>query len=240
MQKGAVYIVLLLIVLPFSLAASLHGKVYDYSFRLATNSVVRINTLPEQVVVAVDGAYSFNVPLGEYVIAASLRDASNTTTYYVEDNISIIKDGDYVRDLIMFPSDDLEDLELENDYSTELNGEVKTVTKQIVLILTGVIIVIMFLWAYCVALKKCKLLGRFSKKEKLADKAGKFEAETEADDLGELADFIRKNKRVKQKDIRKEFPMSEAKISLMLTDLESQGKIRKIKKGRGNIIVWNG
>jgi uncharacterized membrane protein len=32
--------------------------------------------------------------------------------------------------------------------------------------------------------------------------------------------------------------MSEAKISLMLTDLESQGKIRKIKKGRGNVVVW--
>jgi uncharacterized membrane protein len=49
--------------------------------------------------------------------------------------------------------------------------------------------------------------------------------------------FIRSHKRVTQKEIRKSFPMSEAKISLIITDLESQGKVRKIKKGRGNVII---
>ena len=40
-----------------------------------------------------------------------------------------------------------------------------------------------------------------------------------------------------QKDLRKHFAMSEAKISLMITELESLKKIKKIKKGRGNIII---
>ena len=40
-----------------------------------------------------------------------------------------------------------------------------------------------------------------------------------------------------QKDIRKNFPSSEAKISLILTELEEKGIIKKIKRGRGNIIV---
>jgi len=31
--------------------------------------------------------------------------------------------------------------------------------------------------------------------------------------------------------------LSEAKISLILTELEHKGKIEKIKKGRGNVIV---
>ena len=43
--------------------------------------------------------------------------------------------------------------------------------------------------------------------------------------------------RATQKDIRKEIPLSEAKISLMIAELEADGKIRKIKKGRGNILV---
>jgi uncharacterized membrane protein len=43
--------------------------------------------------------------------------------------------------------------------------------------------------------------------------------------------------RTTQKDIRKELPLSEGKISLMITELEHQGKIEKIKKGRGNIII---
>ena len=62
------------------------------------------------------------------------------------------------------------------------------------------------------------------------------------DPHGELAekvlDFVKQQGgRVTQLDIRKKFPSSEAKISLILTDLEEQGKIRKIKKGRGNIII---
>ena len=43
--------------------------------------------------------------------------------------------------------------------------------------------------------------------------------------------------RITQKDLRKHFPLSEAKVSLMITELESKGKIEKIKKGRGNIII---
>ena len=43
--------------------------------------------------------------------------------------------------------------------------------------------------------------------------------------------------RMNQKDLRKLFPYSEAKISLVIAELESKGKIEKIKKGRGNIIV---
>jgi uncharacterized membrane protein len=50
--------------------------------------------------------------------------------------------------------------------------------------------------------------------------------------------IIKKEKRTTQKDIRKAIPLSEAKISLILTDLESQGKIRKIKKGRGNVLIF--
>ncbi|MBS3149146.1 hypothetical protein J4455_00425 [Candidatus Woesearchaeota archaeon] len=42
-----------------------------------------------------------------------------------------------------------------------------------------------------------------------------------------------------QKDIRKELKISEAKVSLILTQLESEGRIKKIKKGRGNIVILN-
>ncbi len=43
--------------------------------------------------------------------------------------------------------------------------------------------------------------------------------------------------RTTQKDIRKQLPWSEGKVSLMISELESKGLIEKIKKGRGNIIV---
>ncbi len=43
--------------------------------------------------------------------------------------------------------------------------------------------------------------------------------------------------RTTQKEIRKQFPLSEAKISLIISDLERKKLIKKIKKGRGNIIL---
>ncbi len=58
------------------------------------------------------------------------------------------------------------------------------------------------------------------------------------EDLEPLIQFIREHDgRVVQANIVKHFPLSEAKISLMLTELESMGKIKKIKKGRGNVII---
>ena len=45
--------------------------------------------------------------------------------------------------------------------------------------------------------------------------------------------------RVTQKEIRKKIPLSEAKISLMISELEEKGVLKRIKKGRGNIIVLN-
>ena len=54
----------------------------------------------------------------------------------------------------------------------------------------------------------------------------------------EILRFIKeKGGRVTQKDIRKRFPSSEAKISLLISELEHKGKLEKIKKGRGNIII---
>ncbi|MBW3003954.1 hypothetical protein KY337_05290, partial [Candidatus Woesearchaeota archaeon] len=53
-----------------------------------------------------------------------------------------------------------------------------------------------------------------------------------------VLEFIKQREgRVTQKEIRKEFPSSEAKISLVLTELQQKGRIEKIKKGRGNIII---
>ena len=58
------------------------------------------------------------------------------------------------------------------------------------------------------------------------------------DDLEHIIKIIKEEgSRVTQKDIRKKIPLSEAKISLMIAELEHKGIIEKIKKGRGNIII---
>ena len=66
------------------------------------------------------------------------------------------------------------------------------------------------------------------------------EATAEDEMLRQAIEIIKKNdNRMTQKDLRKELPFSEAKISLLVAQLESEGKIKKIKKGRGNILILN-
>ena len=57
-------------------------------------------------------------------------------------------------------------------------------------------------------------------------------------ELDDLVAIVKKlGGRTTQKELRKEVPYSEAKVSLMLTELEHKGVVEKIKRGRANIII---
>jgi uncharacterized membrane protein len=58
------------------------------------------------------------------------------------------------------------------------------------------------------------------------------------DDLKKVLDILKaEGGRTTQKEIRKHIPLSEAKVSLIITEMEVKGMVEKIKKGRGNIII---
>lgn len=54
-----------------------------------------------------------------------------------------------------------------------------------------------------------------------------------------LAILEKHDGRITQLDLRKALPYSEAKVSLIVSDLESRGLVKKIKKGRGNVLILN-
>jgi len=57
-------------------------------------------------------------------------------------------------------------------------------------------------------------------------------------DLKEVLSVIRDGGgRITQKELRARLKYSEAKVSLMITDLEDRGMVKKVKKGRGNVII---
>jgi uncharacterized membrane protein len=57
-------------------------------------------------------------------------------------------------------------------------------------------------------------------------------------DLREVLDVIRGRKgRITQKDLRGRLEYSEVKVSLLLSELEKRGLIRKFKNGRENIVI---
>lgn len=205
----------------FASAATIHGTVYDLSLKKLNNARVEINTLPKQLLVAQNGTYLFNVPNGQYRIKAQLV-YKNDVIASVEDNITIRQDGSYTLDLILFP--DIE--EGIEDPGIDINGSVIEENNDSILVMGFIALFVSGIAAGLLYFLKTR------------KKTNHEEKEIEGDGLEQLTDIIRKEGgRVTQKDIRKQIPLSEAKISLMIAELEHRGAIEKIKKGRGNIII---
>tara|TARA_Y100000310_G_scaffold262781_1_gene272581 strand:- start:4885 stop:5553 length:669 start_codon:yes stop_codon:yes gene_type:complete len=220
MNKLPIILIIFLAILPISLAATISGTVYDYSLNKAFDATVEINTQPNQLIIAKDGTYSFEVSKGDYTLSAKII-KDNTLISSVEEQISIINDGSFTVDLILFPNLD-EDLEEPVVDVDELEDESPNTT------LIGIIVAILIL-----AIIFYLFLNRNKPKETEIKKES-----IDQDDADKVLAIIKKEQgRTTQKDIRKQIPLSEGKISLIITQLEHEGKIQKIKKGRGNIIV---
>lgn len=220
-------------------AAIIHGTIYDLDLHMLPKTVVDINTIPKQRIVSSEGTYNFTVDQGMYVIRAQHKD--NATLLSTEERIVIKEDGSYVFDLFLLPSFEGEE-EIVGDISVDVeNIFVEEKNKKAYLILgiaTVLVLVVIYLFY-----KIVKNPERRKKKEEgkkgVNEEKEEDRQEKQHDSVGlQVLSLLQQNEgRITQKDLRKNLPLSEAKISLVLTDLEAQGKIRKIKKGRGNVIV---
>ena len=205
--------VMLLLFSQLVFSATIYGTIYDLSLDKAKDVRVEINTEPKQLYVSKNGSYAFNVPNGNYKVEAK-QYIGNFLEASVLENITVKDDGNYVLDLILFPSLDEDELEYDIDI---IDPFPETRANIQLLILFFVIAFIVFY-----IIRKVR-----------------FKAKKEEDtDLEKIIKIIKQEGgRTTQKHIRKQIPLSEAKISLMIDELEHKGVIEKIKKGRGNIII---
>ena len=209
-----IYFALGLMLANIANAATVYGTVYDLSLKKISNARVEINTVPKQFIIAQNGTYSFNAPNGDYTLKAQLMQ-KNTAVASVQENITIQQEGLYALDLILFP-DVEEGIE---DANIDLNANIMNENNKNY---TSIIIIIFIILAFIGIIYFVK----FKKKN------------DEYADLEQIIRIIRQeNGRTTQKEIRKQVPLSEAKISLMIAELEHKGIVEKIKKGRGNIII---
>jgi len=205
--------------------AHIKGNIYDIELNQLSGVRVEINTVPKQVLIATNGSYSFNVPDGRYTITAFYPDQD----LKIKEFLVIQDQGTYNLDLILLP-----DLEAEEEILNEasdisiidsyLEPEADSLKRLGIALMVFLLIGIAFLiWA---KLYKKKAGPSRIKEVRLSK------------DLEKIVDFIRQQGgRTTQKDIRMQFPQSEAKVSLMITELEDKGLIKRIKKGRGNVII---
>ena len=161
------------------------------------------------------------MPVGNYAIQSYIGDLA------AEENISIINEGDYILDLFLFPETDESDPLSDADFNLFGDGKsgISWWWSVAGVFLLAVILVLVYL---------------FWGKRKNEPVHPEFKEELHVEDplLKQVLEEIRKeNGRITQKDLRRKFPLSEAKISLVLTELEHKGQIEKVKKGRGNVII---
>ncbi|MBW2997311.1 hypothetical protein KY349_03150 [Candidatus Woesearchaeota archaeon] len=239
---------MLLVVAGIAHAATLHGKIYDIELNELNNVVVEVDSEPKQRYVSKDGAYSFELNPGDYVVTASYM-PDELHEYMTAENVLIKEEGDFVYDLFLFPDFDVEVEELLQEEDVfdvgetvvDENGKISGVTIAIIAIAVIVFLLVIYF-----------IVGRRKKQEEKAelkeiDKAKKqikqqpkkVVSEEVADtDLQKVIDVIKKEGgRTTQKELRKQIPLSEAKISLMISELEHKKIIQKVKKGRGNVLI---
>lgn len=210
--------------LTFVQGATIYGTIYDLSLNKVKNVIVEVNSDPKQRIVALDGTYELEIPIGQYTIIASYQNGGSMMK--AEENITVIDDGIYILDLFLYPYFDEEDLfeglelDIDNPYADKKEFSV--------IWLLVPLSILMFVFLIILVRVNTRLL-----KKEIEEEMHMID-----DDLKKVMKLLRKNKgRITQKEIRKEFSLSEAKISLMIAELESLGKVKKIKKGRGNIII---
>ncbi len=238
--------------------ALLHGTVYDLSLDPVEGAVVEVNTTPGQRLLSTDGGYSFDLQPGSYLLTAKKLSGDEAVSS-AEESILIGGDGTFVLDLILYPEViSEEDLlapgeldEVERDFSTPFPR---------LAIIAGAASATLAALAFMLL-----LLGRASRRLSSVDmvlaalrhrkhapappETGQGSPPRPAEpspepspglspELSMLCGIISAaGGRMTQRDLRKELPYSEAKVSLMVAELEGRGILKKFKKGRGNIIV---
>jgi len=215
MKKGLILLILVL-ALPLVSAATLHGTIYDFELNQLEKVVLEINTKPAQKYLSTDGTYSLQVPIGNYKLTAKQVNSD----LYTEENLTVAEEGDYSYDLFLIPdenstSDILSDL----DYTDNMDEDISALNNYSFWLTFSIVILILIAIISLFIIRK-------KKHEEISE-----------DLTSKVLAAIKKEGRITQKELRKLFPYSEAKISLIITELEHKGKIEKIKRGRSNVII---
>ncbi|MBI5392191.1 hypothetical protein HZB00_04270 [Candidatus Woesearchaeota archaeon] len=200
-------------------AATIQGTVYDLSLKKVDNVLVEINSVPIQRMLVQQGKYQFQVPSGEYTI--TVKEGKGFSEIVEQEKTNIKDEGIFNVDLFIFPSLN-ESTEIGIVSPTHEAEKLLSETESMNPLVWVSFLLLLIILASFVVWKKQR----------------KQQIQPEENSTGRIIEILKKEQgRMNQRDLRKHFPFSEAKMSLMLTELEAKGKIERIKKGRGNIIV---
>lgn len=229
----------MLLVIPLATAATIQGTAYDYTLEPLENVVIIIDTTPVQQFLSRDGSFEIVVPPGEYTLQAQKGELATTETFTVQD------EGVFLYDLFLFSSFAEEDELLGDIEETVTIEQVDTPQALFTRLLSVLVVLAAALGIGWYILRKKEYEQQVPEKEVSVQetKTAKIPLDLPTDGeplyLKRVLDILKKHDgRITQKQLRKEMmDLSESKVSLIITELEHKGKVEKVKRGRGNVIL---
>tara|TARA_Y100000310_G_scaffold204402_1_gene204660 strand:- start:114 stop:803 length:690 start_codon:yes stop_codon:yes gene_type:complete len=226
-MKRVIYFLMFFLLVGVSSGATIYGEIYAWDTLEEIGAIVEIDSVPKQVMVVDEGEeYSFELSEGSYILTAVSTDG----LYYTNETIEIEGEGDSVIHLILWYSDGFFDDLVENDTIDEDDfdfGEEEAGFDYVLLVLILIVFGVGVLFFY------------YLKRRKPSEEKLEKEVLESDEDMDKVLGIIKESKgRITQKEVRKKMmPLSEAKVSLLITELEDKGMVKRIKKGRGNVII---
>ena len=240
MKTTLLMIGVLLALSPLTHAAIITGTTYDgLTLDVLPNTIVTINTTPAQTKLVKDGMYSFDVPVGKYTLKGTYLEQGIVVQEALQ-SLNVEKEGTYTVDLILLPDlGDIPDEPLPDDEPT-LTWVEQLIQGPLAWLL--LLAIVLAGAGYTILQTKKNTKARYVKNENEASETINETPKTDEIQLDRYAlevlnDLKRGGNRLTQKELRSMINIGEAKVSLVVSEMETYGLIKKIKKGRGNILI---
>ncbi len=252
------FVFLLLLLASQNLAAQLNGSIYGPGLEPLKNCVLTVNTTPIQRFVLNMSVYTLSLEPGTYNLKVEcfedgefLTDVENVTIPSANSSISPIYHFDFIAipdleganvdvlaNLTFVPSENETGKSTSNTTRSGKKTEANTLWFFYILLLALFVFGLLVLVYFYRSHQKGKMVEEDQKGQD-ENKFGPSHMDNElSDDLKQIIAALRdEDGRATQKELRQLFHWSEAKMSLALAELESYGIVKRIKKGRGNIVV---
>ena len=208
-------------------AATLQGNVYSAdSFDAVQGATVKLEGASTYQVFSSDGTYSMEVAPGAYNISATYYE-NGTMKGYAKDEIVVGAEGASY-DIVLFSPEEFEGVESFGVGEIDENIPERQKEDWTPLLVVGAVLLIVI-----VAVAAYFLLGKKKdgEKPKVEKKKELDEEEKKVIEILKGSEGMRN-----QKELREILKCTDTKISLLISSLEAQGYVKRIKKGRENIV----
>lgn len=216
--------VVFLLTLTLLHSATINGSIYSLdSFEKINNTILKFDGKSSYQLFSRNGTYSLELEPGTYNLTAFHLE-NGKVDYVTYEKITVGTENQTF-DIVLMPPDFFE-----SEVFPNLDVEVVQ-KKQEVNIISIFLALLIISLAIAIILSRKYIASANAKKETQANK------EVLGEDEMKVLRILKENEgRIEQKMLRDILKFSESKMSLLLTELEVSGYIKRFKKGRENIV----